>query len=87
VKTIRIDGSTKGPERERACKSFQEDPDVSIAILSITAAGTGITLTAANIVIFGELHWTPGTLFQAEDRAHRVGQVSLQFCAELTLLF
>jgi len=76
VYTIRIDGSTKGPVREKAVKRFQEDPSVKVAILSITAAGTGITLTAANKVIFAELYWNPGIMFQAEDRAHRVGQKS-----------
>lgn len=60
---MRIDGHTKGPDRERNCKRFQEDPDVKIAILSITAAGTGITLTAANKVIFAELYFNPGVSF------------------------
>ncbi|CAD5214209.1 unnamed protein product [Bursaphelenchus okinawaensis] len=74
IKYIRIDGHTKSTEREVLCKKFQEDPETSAAILSITAAGVGITLTAANKVVFAELHWNPGALIQAEDRAHRVGQ-------------
>nr|CDJ84768.1 SNF2-related and DNA RNA helicase domain containing protein [Haemonchus contortus] len=74
LKSIRIDGQTSSKDRGALCHDFQEDPDVQVAILSMTAAGVGITLTAASVVIFAELHWNPTTLQQAEDRAHRVGQ-------------
>ncbi|VDN60388.1 unnamed protein product [Dracunculus medinensis] len=74
LRSIRIDGATPSKSREEQCRLFQDNEDVVIAILSITAAGMGITLTAASVVVFAELHWNPGTLKQAEDRAHRVGQ-------------
>ncbi|CAH1244620.1 ZRANB3 [Branchiostoma lanceolatum] len=74
VKYIRIDGSVPSAERTHLVQQFQGDPTIKVAVLSILAAGTGLTLTAASHVVFAELYWTPGVLEQAEDRAHRIGQ-------------
>ncbi|CAN8063132.1 unnamed protein product [Agarophyton chilense] len=71
---IRIDGNTKQESRQSLCSKFQTDPSCKVAVLSITAAGVGITLTEAKVVLFAELYWNPGSLLQAEDRAHRIGQ-------------
>lgn len=71
---IRIDGKTPQKERQGLCRKFQEVESCRVAILSITAAGVGLTLTKATVVIFAELYWNPGSLLQAEDRAHRIGQ-------------
>jgi SWI/SNF-related matrix-associated actin-dependent regulator 1 of chromatin subfamily A len=71
---IRIDGRVPGLERQKLVTAFQTDPAVKVAVLGLTAAGQGLTLTAASTVVFAELHWTPGVIVQAEDRAHRIGQ-------------
>mmetsp|Transcript_34297 Transcript_34297/g.82616 ORF Transcript_34297/g.82616 Transcript_34297/m.82616 type:complete len:1136 (-) Transcript_34297:436-3843(-) len=71
---IRIDGTVSSNDRAIRVKKFQTSSQVRVAILSMTAAGVGLTLTAASSVIFAELHWTPGVLAQCEDRAHRIGQ-------------
>eukprot|EP00606_Chrysophyceae_sp_TOSAG23-5_P000122 GSChrysophyteH2.ASY1.ANO1.1632.1 assembled CDS len=73
---IRIDGLTPSSERGNLIQRFQTDGGVRVAVLAITAAGVGITLTAAATVFFAEMFWTPGSLIQAEDRAHRIGQTS-----------
>ncbi|XP_027922179.1 SWI/SNF-related matrix-associated actin-dependent regulator of chromatin subfamily A-like protein 1 [Vigna unguiculata] len=76
VGCIRIDGGTPAASRQQLVTEFQEKDSVKAAVLSIKAGGVGLTLTAASTVIFAELSWTPGDLIQAEDRVHRIGQVS-----------
>lgn len=71
---VRIDGRTPSDVRQQCCDQFQHDEECRVAVLSITAANSGITLTASSTVVFAELFWNPGILVQAEDRAHRIGQ-------------
>jgi hypothetical protein len=73
---IRIDGQTLAKQRHENVSRFQTDVSVRVALLSITAAGVALTLTAASTVFFAELYWTPGSLLQAEDRVHRIGQTA-----------
>lgn len=75
-KYIKIDGRTQPNLRGQLAEQFQNDPHCYYAILSITAASTGFTLTKASTVVFAELNWTPANLEQAEARAHRIGQES-----------
>ena len=74
VDYIRIDGKVKLEKRQEYVQKYQKDEACLVAILSITACYTGITLTAASTVVFSELHMTPAVMIQAEDRAHRIGQ-------------
>ncbi|KAG5898702.1 hypothetical protein JTB14_030652 [Gonioctena quinquepunctata] len=74
VHYIRIDGNTTSDQRKYFIDKFQLNQKYKCAILSITAANAGITLTAAHLVLFAELHWNPSIISQAEARAHRIGQ-------------
>ena len=58
-------------------RKFQTSPHVRVGLLSMTPAGVGLTLTAASNVMFAELHYTPGVLAQAEDRARRIGRTNI----------
>ena len=75
ISYMRIDGSTPAEKRQSNIGKFQEGR-CQVAILSIMAAGTGLTLTAASTVVFGELWHVPGVMLQAEDRVHRISQTS-----------
>ncbi|XP_023944992.2 SWI/SNF-related matrix-associated actin-dependent regulator of chromatin subfamily A-like protein 1 [Bicyclus anynana] len=71
---ICIVGSTPPRIRAEQVEKFQSSASCRCAVLSITAANAGLTLTAADEVLFAELHWNPGILTQAESRAHRLGR-------------
>ena len=70
---VRLDGSTPGPMRDHSIKLFQMGA-AQIFLGQITAAGTGITLTAANHVIIVEPSWVPSENDQAISRCQRIGQ-------------
>jgi SWI/SNF-related matrix-associated actin-dependent regulator 1 of chromatin subfamily A len=73
LRWCRIDGGVGMAARQEVVARVQSG-DTDVAILSMGAAGTGLTLTAVHRVIFCELPWDPATLRQCEDRVHRIGQ-------------
>ncbi|MFI2489224.1 DEAD/DEAH box helicase [Promicromonospora kroppenstedtii] len=60
--------------REKNITAFQDDPDVSIVVCSLTAAGVGLNLQVASNLVLAELSWTYAEQTQAIDRIHRIGQ-------------
>ena len=72
---VRIDGKTPVEQRQRIVQDIQKnDGSIDVACLSMGAAGVGLTITAANTVVFLELPWNPAMLGQCTDRVYRVGQ-------------
>jgi len=73
-KAVSIYGKTSLKKRNKNVEAFQEDPKIKLLIGNVKAAGTGLTLTAANATATIELAWKPAEHSQAEDRVHRIGQ-------------
>lgn len=76
VSAVVIHGDISLQDRQSAVDRFQGDASVRVGVMSIKAAGVGITLTAAATEFFAELDWVPGNILQCEDRCVRIGQES-----------
>lgn len=67
-----IRGSTRN--RKEELDKFREDPKCEVFVASLQAAGVGIDLVAASVVIHYDRWWNPARENQATDRVHRMGQ-------------
>ncbi|WP_396668567.1 DEAD/DEAH box helicase [Microbacterium sp. R86528] len=74
ISSVSIRGDQSTAARQQAIDSFNNDPDVGIAVCSLTAAGVGLNMQAASNVVLAELSWTAAEQTQAIDRVHRIGQ-------------
>ncbi|MFP7760018.1 DEAD/DEAH box helicase [Marisediminicola sp. LYQ134] len=74
LKTVSIRGDQSASFRQSQVDAFNTDPDVSVVVASLTAAGVGLNLQAASNVVLAELSWTSAEQTQAIDRVHRIGQ-------------
>ena len=66
-------GATPKEERSRMVQAFASD-EVPVFLISLKAGGTGLNLTAADIVIHYDPWWNVAAQNQATDRAYRIGQ-------------
>ena len=71
---VKLDGSMSKPNRQHSVDEFQDNEKVKVFVSNLKAGGVGITLTAAEAVIFNDISFVPSDMAQGEDRAYRYGQ-------------
>jgi len=74
VRFSSIRGDQTPRTRQANVDAFVNDPDVAVAVCSLTAAGVGLNLQVASNIVLAELSWTNAEQTQAIDRSHRIGQ-------------
>src|SRR5215813_2265659 len=74
VRFSSIRGGQSPTARQANVDAFMNDPDVTVAVCSLTAAGVGLNLQVASNIVLAELSWTDAEQTQAIDRSHRIGQ-------------
>ncbi|GGY55699.1 helicase/SNF2 family domain protein [Bacterioplanes sanyensis] len=67
----KLTGQTR--KRQQAIERFQSG-DARVFLISLKAGGSGLNLTAADVVVHMDPWWNPAVENQATDRAHRIGQ-------------
>lgn len=76
ISWYRLTGATKKEERIALVEQFNRN-QVLVFLISLKAGGTGLNLTAADIVIHFDPWWNLAVQNQATDRAHRIGQKNI----------
>ena len=83
ISLFRIDGTTPVTKRPQIIEKFDAEESASAFLLSLKAAGTGLTLTKASYVVLFDPWWNPAIEAQAVDRAYRIGQKNTVFAYRL----
>jgi superfamily II DNA/RNA helicase len=73
---VTIHGGTKRDERRKVQELFRSDPDVRV-LVATDAAGEGVNLQNANLMVNYDLPWNPNRLEQRFGRIHRIGQTEV----------
>lgn len=73
---VQIHGNMGREERKKAQESFKNNPDVRI-LLATDAAGEGINLQRAHLMVNYDLPWNPNRIEQRFGRIHRIGQTEV----------
>jgi len=69
-----LQGSTPREKRAAMVEAFNSEAGAPVFLISLKAGGTGLNLTAADVVIHYDPWWNVAAQNQASDRAHRIGQ-------------
>ena len=73
---VAIHGGVRREERRRAQETFVHDPDAWV-LVATDAAGEGVNLQRANLLVNYDLPWNPNRLEQRFGRIHRIGQTEV----------
>lgn len=68
-----LSGKNNKSQRQQMVEQFQAG-DIPVFLISLKAGGTGLNLTAADVVIHYDPWWNVAAQNQATDRTHRIGQ-------------
>lgn len=69
---VSMSGSTR--DRQKLVERFQNDPTCKVFVMTLKTGGTGLNLTAADMVFVVDPWWNKAAENQAIDRTHRIGQ-------------
>ena len=73
-KSVIYNGKMNSKQKDKAVDEFMNNPNVTVFIGNIVAAGVGITLTSSNKLVFNNMSFVPGDCQQMQDRICRIGQ-------------
>ena len=79
---VTIQGGMGRDQRRAAEEAFRHDPDIQI-LIATDAAGEGINLQRAHLMVNYDLPWNPNRLEQRFGRIHRIGQTEVCHCWNL----